>query len=67
MKLYKTLSRPSVLITADEVGVVLAIKGRTVRHWAQIGDLPAPVIDKPRCKRWSRADIDRWIKERSHS
>ncbi len=49
------------LLRAEDIAERLAVAPRTILWWSQQGDMPAPAIDRPRCKRWRPEDIDRWL------
>lgn len=53
------------LLTAAQVGTLLALDAKTVRTYARLGRIPPP-IDQPGIgPRWRRSDIRRWLEESS--
>jgi len=52
---------PNDLITLREAAAILGISYPTAKRWSCDGRIPAPVkIYGRTCKRWSRAEIERF-------
>lgn len=50
------------LLKTSEVAERLNMAARTVLIGSQEGWLPAPIVDRPRIKRWNLETIERFIK-----
>jgi prophage regulatory protein len=53
-----------LLIDIREVSALLGVSPRAVWGWSDEGKFPAP-IELGRLRRWRRADIEAWLKQRA--
>lgn len=50
------------LMTVDDIANVLKLNTAHVRdRLVREADFPRPVINRPKCRRWTRASIERWL------
>lgn len=56
------MTDPVPTMTLEQVAAAAQMKPRTITAWVEVGQFPAPVINRYRCKRWNREEVMRYLK-----
>ena len=57
----------SLLLTIQEVALLLGCSPRHIFRLVQAGQFPSPISLGSRLKRWPRVQVDRWLAEQSET
>ena len=55
------ISLDRLAVGGDQLADLLSISARTRRTWSEAGKLPEPTLVVGRVKRWSVAELQRWL------
>jgi predicted DNA-binding transcriptional regulator AlpA len=63
----KTANVERILVSANEVAIMLGMSKRQLHRLVTAGDFPPPIPTGARMRRWRKLDVVDWIDQRAAS